>query len=101
MNDRLSHQYSKIYPDFADHWYMRSAKLDPNDNPRGVLMDYKVMQTCLVGKRGTQMAQFLPLRIAHESILKDRPEFDWRRSPKKHLYWNRLSGNTSSLRHYH
>ncbi|XP_054160378.1 uncharacterized protein LOC128958529 isoform X2 [Oppia nitens] len=86
MNKMPTHGYVRIYPEYADGWYLRSSKLDPNHNKTGTYLDYKYLQTCLEGKRGTEMAMYLPLKAVERTVLKDRPEYEKKHKCKKHLY---------------
>ena len=89
MNVSPSSEYVRIFPHYADGWYLRSAKLDPNHSRTGILLDYKYLQTCLEGKRGTEMAMYLPMKAVQRTVLRDRPEYEKRHLCKKHLYRNR------------
>ncbi|CAG2163724.1 unnamed protein product, partial [Oppiella nova] len=76
MNRYPAIEYVHIFPDYADGWYLRSAKVDPNHSKTGTYLDYKYLQTCLEGKRGTEMAMYLPMKAVERTVLRDRPEYE-------------------------
>jgi len=78
--------YTTIYPDYADGWYIRKAKVEPGNNARDMLLDWKMRRIALEGQRDTEKGLYLPLKTGYKPIDRDRPEYKTHKPKHQHLY---------------
>jgi hypothetical protein len=77
-----------VYPDYADGWYIRKAKVAPDNNARNVLIDLKMRTIALDGRRETEMGLYLPLKTGYYPFenLFQKPEYITKKRKHEHLY---------------
>jgi len=77
-----------VYPDCADGWYIRKAKIDPNNNTRDMLINWKMRSIVLDGQRDTERGLYLPLKTGYYTPLEiEKPEYQKSKTKKhEHLY---------------
>jgi len=81
--------HTTVNPDYADGWYIRKAKIDPNNNARDMLIDWKMRTIELDGQRNTEMGLHRPLQTGYKEWLIDWEKPEYQRSKIKrheHLY---------------
>ena len=88
---RPNHYYNDntfIYPDYADGWYIRKAKIAPNNNARDVLIDLKMRTMRLDGQRDCERSLYLPLQTGYKTdmVWEGPVEYKTHKPKHQHLY---------------
>ena len=88
---RPNHYYRDsiaVYPDAADGFYIRKAKITPNNNARDILIDLKMRALALDGKRDCERSLYRPLQTGYKTdFVMDGPvEYKTHKPKHQHLY---------------